>query len=600
MVEKKENGRVGIANGKIVVRNPRAGGHPAILHPPEEGVTILVNGEILEEAVAIKEEDQIEIKPLSFMEDGRVEVKISPDGLEASLSVLPRVINSFSLRETAMLTELIPEVIKTGSQEKIFTLAEAEEELKKNNITFGLDYAALKNITEQAAGQWQIVARGEKMQEGKDGYVEFLINPEVEKVTYEGEKGKVDYRERYRFPLVQKDDIIALVHPPVAGMPGESVTGKIIVPPAVKEARIRCAEGTTLQENDRKVVALKDGRLVVSGNQVKVVDLLVHHGDVDLESGNLHFNGDMQIYGNVMEGMRVETEGDLYVEGNGYEATMNAGGGVHVTGNLIQCRVNGGQKFVFLQDSFRLLEEICASYSGFLDNVQKVIGILRERKQNIIDEQMISFTVKSVLERYLPVLRRHTAELEQQLDKARTEGKQADRIREILKFLKELGAPFQNVMDLQKLENWGNSIESLKKEFQDGMENIPELSVFYVQNSDIKHSGEINVLGPGCYQSTLQAGKGVHVQGIFRGGMIEAVSEVKVKEFAGMVDTAGHQMKKKKVGIKVPSEAEIYFGKVHGDTIIQVGKLFYRFEREHTKIKIKYDRESGMLQITNF
>lgn len=599
MAEKRENGKVGIVNGKIVVRNPQEGGRPAVLYPPADGVSVLVNGEVLDEVIELKEEDQVEINPLVLTEEGRIQVKVSPDGLYASLAVSPRITSSFSLQEAAMAAKLKPEVLKTEVRETVFTLADAEAELKKNKVTFGLDFAALKNIVERATGQFQIVARGEKMLEGKDGFIEFLISPEVEKITYGEEKGRVDYRERYRFPLVQKDDLIALVHPPVAGIPGQSVTGKITFPPAVKGVKIKCAEGATLLENGRKVAALKDGRLVVSGNRIKVIDLLVHHGDVDLKSGNLRFNGDVQIYGNIMEGMEVEAQGDLYVDGNGYEATVKAGGGVHVAGNLIQCQVDGGLYFAFLQESFLFLEKICINYSGFLNSVQKVISILKERKQNI-DERVINVAVKSVLEKNLPVLRENTMKLEQLLNKTKIEKQRTVRLGEILNFLKELNMFSPKFMDLQKLEMWGNKLDFLRTEFQDALENIPVLSTFYVQNSNLKHSGEINVVGAGCYQSILQAGKGVKVQGIFRGGMIKAVNEVRVKEFACMVDAAGHQAKKKIVGIKVPAEADIYFEKVHGDTTIQVGKLIYRFDREYVKIKVSYDRESGMLQITNY
>lgn len=600
MAEKKEDGKAGIIDGKIIVHNPRVGGCLAVIYPPDDGVAIMVNGEILEEAATVKEEDQIEVNPLALMEDGRIEVKISPDGLAASLAVFPRVTSNFSLLEAAMTTKLKPEVTKTETLENVFTLADAEAELEKNKVVFGKDFAALKNVVEQATGEWQIVARGERLQKGKNGFIEFLINPEVEKVTYEEVKGKADYRERYRFPLVKKDDLIALVHPPVTGIPGQSVTGKIIVPPAVKDATIRCGEGVTLREDGCKVAALKDGRLVASGNQIKVIDSLVHRGDVDLKSGNLRFNGDMQIFGNVMEGMKVEIQGDLYVEGNGYEAFMSAGGGVHVTGNLVQCKIDGGLNFAFLQESFQCLEKICIAYGSFWSNVQKVVSVLRERKQNVIDGHTVGFTIKSVLERSAPVLRGYMVKLEQLLNKTKTGGEQIPYLREVLNFLKELNAFSPKIMDLQKLKDWVNKLESLRADLGATLEDIPVLNAFYVQNSHIKHSGEINIIGPGCYQSILQAGKGVQVQGIFRGGLITAAGEVRVKEFAGMVDTAGRREKKKTVGIKVPSEAAIYFEKVHGDTVIQVGKLVYRFDREYTKIKASHDRESGMLRITNY
>ncbi len=599
MTENVENGKVGIVNGKIVVCNPQEGGSPAVLFPPAEGVTVLVNGEVIKEVTEVKEEDQLEVNPLILMEEGWIEAKVSPDGLAASMAVSPRVISSYSLQDAALTEKLKPEVVRKEERENVFTLEEAEEELKKNKVTFGLDFAAFKSVVEQATGQWEIVARGEKMLEGKDGYLEFLISPEVEKITYEKESGKVDYRERYQYPSVQKDDLIALVHPPDNGVPGQKVTGEAIFPLAVKEVKVKCADGVAFLENDHKVVALKDGRLIFSGNQIKVSDLLVHHGDVDLKSGNIRFNGDVQIHGNITEGMKVEAQGDLYIEGNGYEASITAGGGVHVTRNLIQCRVSGGLNYEYLQETFRLLENIYVCYSSFFNNVQKVISVLKERKHNI-DERMIGITVKSVLEKKLPILQENTLRLEQQLKKTKSKNKKEALLSEIIYFLKELNIFSSQHMDLQKLEKWKNKIEFIRTDYSEALEDIPEFNALYVQNSHLKYSGDINIVGQGCYQSILQAGKKVLVQGIFRGGMIMAAGDVRVKEFAGMVDAAGHQAKKRVVGIKVPCEAVIYLGKVHGDTVIQVGKLIYKFDREYVNIKVSYDRESGMLKITNY
>ena len=53
----------------------------------------------------------------------------------------------------------------------------------------------------------------------------------------------------------------------------------------------------------------------------------------------------------------------------------------------------------------------------------------------------------------------------------------------------------------------------LLKEFQDVLEDIGA-QCFPIQNGNLIHSGEINIVGAGCYQSTLQAGKGSG-QGIF-------------------------------------------------------------------------------------
>ena len=312
MAGSSKNGQVQIVDGKIIVVNPRDGGNYATLYPPEEGVLILINGKEIKTPVEVKEEDIIEVIAVNLEEEPKMEFRISPDGLLAEIAVYPRVINEFYLKDMEAKTNLKPVVGKKESRENVLTLLDAEIGLKNHNIVYGVDEVALKEAVEKAEGEFKKIAMGKAAQEGRDSRIEFLINPEAEKIVYGEEEHHVDYRERFRFPEV-KGDVIARIYPR-GGHSRQKVTGEIIQPRPVKITRIRYGEGIETVENEGVIVALKDGRLVVNGNHFKVVNLLVHNADVDLESGNIHFSGDIYIYGNIREGMTVEAQGDLFVE----------------------------------------------------------------------------------------------------------------------------------------------------------------------------------------------------------------------------------------------------------------------------------------------
>jgi hypothetical protein len=598
MAPEEKNGMAGIVDGKVVVLNPREGGRPAVLSPPQKGVEIYVNETKVQETVELREEDQVEVRPLVSTETALMQVYVSPDGLSGLLAVFPQITHSFFLDDAAMTRHLRPRAIQKEVRENVCTLADAEAELKKNKVTFGLDFAALKETVDKAEGQFQVVARGEKIRPGKNGFVEFLIESKKEKICYDEKKEKVDYREKYRFPTVQKGERIALIHPAVAGLPGQSVSGDILPPAAVKDVVVRCGDGAALQDNGREIAALRDGLLVVKGSFIKVEDLLLHNKDVDLKSGNLRFNGNIQIYGNIREGMQVEAQGNLYVDGNGYEATVQAGEGIHFTGNLIQCQVDGGLHYTFLQGAALLLEEIWTGYSKFLKSVKQVFSILSERKQ-LIDERIITFTIDSMLEKNLPAIQGPASKMEQLLEGTKVQNQQTKHLSEMLVFLNQ-HCFSRKPRDLQALENAENKLKFLLTGLQETLEKVPLLNASYVQNSNLNHSGEIHITGVGCYQTTLQAGKGVQIQGVFRGGKIRARGDVHVGEFAQMINATGSSEKEKMIGIKVPAEAIICFGKVHGDTAIQVGRLIYRFDREYERVQVSFDCAKGMLKITNY
>ncbi len=597
MAETRKNGQVGIVDGKFIVVNPQDGGRYAVLYPPEEGVRILINGEEIETGTRVGEEDIIEAVPLTLMEEARMECKVSPDGLYAEIAVHPRIISQFYLKETEMKTSLKPGVEKREHREKVLTVLDAELELKNNNIVYGVDTVALKEAVENAEGEFKTIAWGKEVQEGKDGWIEFLINPEIEMISYGEEEQKVDYRERFRFPTVKKGDVIALIHPPVEGIPGQKVTGEIIHPRPVKSTRIGYGEGVDPGESESEIVALRDGRLVVNGNHIKVVNLLVHNGDVDLESGNIRFNGDVRIYGNIQEGMLVEAQGDLFVEGNGYGAVIKAGGEIHFTKNIIKCQVEGGLYFALLKKLLPVLDKLGDQFGGVMNNIKEVVSGLSRRGQKV-DEKTLILITRSVVEKVSPLIQESITTLEQLL--SHHEDPRLNPLRELLSFLKLIcfsPAKIDAAEDLARVEK---TLAPILNKFKRQLQDIPVFSASYIQNSDIRHGGEIKVVGAGSYLSKLKAGEGVNVQGVFRGGSIEAQGDVRVKEFVYIAAAAEHLAKKPTIRIKVPAHCSIFFHKVHVDTTVQVGKFVYRFDKGYERIKVGYDSESGMLQITSF
>ena len=594
MTEIRKNGQVGIIDGKIKVVDPEGGGRSAVLYPPDDGVTIIVNGEVLEEALEVDELDLIEVKPAQILEEAKIVIELSSDELYAVMAAYPRIISKYFLEDSEMKGSLKPKTGKTEHREKVLTVMDAEAELKKRNIVHGINVASLKEIIETADGEFKIAAKGREVVEGGDGYIEYIINPDVEEINYEGEEQKVDYREKFRFPSVKKEDIIAVVHPPVEGTPGLSVLGNIIPAKPVKSVRAKCGEGVELAGNG-SVVALKDGRLFVKGSRIKVVNLLTHHGDVDLESGNIRFNGDVQIFGNITEGMIVESQGDLLVEGNAYGSTLKAGGGIRVSKNIIKCQVEGGIYFSLLQKITPLLEKLGDGYSSVIYGLKEVVNGLSKRGQKL-DENTMGLVFRSVMEKSSSVLLEEITGIEKLLNM--NDNQSLTALKELITSLKaNCTPPFKS--NLAGLMEIVEVLKTFSDSFLENLNQIPKMSASYIQNSNVIHSGEINVIGQGCYFTTILSGEGVYVQGVFRGGLIEARGDVKMKEFVYIATASELAAKKPVIRIKVPAHRSILFGVVHEDTTIQVGQTVYRFDRKHERVKVCYNTESGMLQIND-
>ncbi|MEW5921291.1 MAG: FapA family protein [Bacillota bacterium] len=596
MTQTEKDGLIGIINGKFKIVDPEEGGKRAVLIPPEEGATIYVNGLELETPVTCESHDVITIEPTAYMEDSRIEVKISPDGLYALAAVFPRIITSYQLQDAPLTHSLKPQFTKWEIFEKTLTLEEAEQELRKNNIVTGISFAALKELVQNADGEFKTVAWGRAMEEGIDGHLEFIISPEVEVISYENEDKRADFREKYRYPAVKQGDVIAVLHPPQEGKPGQKVTGEAIIPKPVKGAKVRCGEGAALAQNQKDIVALKDGRLIVTGNNIKVVNLLLHNGDVNLESGNLRFTGDIRIFGNVMEGMLVEARGSLSVEGSCYGAVLKAGGGIKVSKNIIKSEVQGGLFYTLLREVFILVGQLAEELETFINNLNQVLKGLAGKGQEI-DDEYLKRIIKMLLDKSSG-LQDNLIMLIRRLENS--DYTYLDNTLNALKKLEDILSLKAQKYDPEDFVKLLKTFNALLKEYYEVLREVPPLTASYVQNCKIQHSGDIEISGAGCYFSTLQSGGEVRVTGVYRGGSIRAEGNVKVKEFICITTTAEGLDKKSMIRVKVPERAAVYFDLVHEDTTVQIGKMVYRFDRDYSKIKINYDPQEGMLKLTNF
>ena len=90
-------------------------------------------------------------------------------------------------------------------------------------------------------------------------------------------------------------------------------------------------------------VALEDSNLLkatVVGQPVLVshgvmVEPVLRLAEVNLASGNIYFDGTVQIDGEVTQGMKVQAKGDIEVGGTVDGGLLDAGGDIRVAGGII-------------------------------------------------------------------------------------------------------------------------------------------------------------------------------------------------------------------------------------------------------------------------
>lgn len=166
--------------------------------------------------------------------------------------------------------------------------------------------------------------------------------------TLDLNNSQLDMREMQQRKIVNAGSVVATIRFNEPGIPGRTVLGEDI-PPSYEDLTVDLGDG--LQRRGLDIVAMVDGLPQIEGNKITFTQGLVHAGDVNLRSGNIHFAGPVEIQGSIESGAIVEAGGDLIVNG------QIQGAIVRVKGNLIvKAGIVTGQTG-FVQVSGNLLAE---------------------------------------------------------------------------------------------------------------------------------------------------------------------------------------------------------------------------------------------------
>jgi hypothetical protein len=278
---------------------------------------------------------------------GSVFVEISPDEMMAKITAIP------------------PE------DGKFATLEEIRAALAKYDVKFGLDETRIQELAQKvqamAAGQAELepiemeVATGTPVQHGEDARIEFLYKQEKEKpaeekpVAFEEmEDGRIDYRALHQIENIAQGTVLARKIHPTKGVPGQTVTGKVIEAKDGKDIEIVCGKGAAFNPaNKDEVIAEADGQVIVKDNRISVMSIYEVPGDVDFSTGNIDFVGTVTIRGDVKDGFKVYAGEDLIIQGVVEAAELKAGGKLTIGGGLsgsdraeVSCQGDANIKYI--------------------------------------------------------------------------------------------------------------------------------------------------------------------------------------------------------------------------------------------------------------
>ncbi len=238
-------------------------------------------------------------------------IQVSKDKTSAYYYIYPTKLNKISTSKDIQ-TVISTEQISLSVNDHVIS-----SELKKINVQE-------KKITKLQ------IAKSNGPVNGVREYYEPLIDIDKKagKVLADG---SMDFREIHSIIQVTKNDEIVKRHPEIKPVDGYNIYGDKI--PAELEPPKGYSKGENLAQsfNDENIfVAAIDGCLIVNKKNISIKEIAIINGDIDYKSGNIDFNGSVQIKGAVLPGFSIKAKGDIIIEKNVDDALIETDGNVTI------------------------------------------------------------------------------------------------------------------------------------------------------------------------------------------------------------------------------------------------------------------------------
>lgn len=215
--------------------------------------------------------------------------------------------------------------------EETYTAEEVIDFVKRRGIKQGIDVAAIqKMITQQLYYMDVCIANGKEAVQGTDGSYDFGFRMERTITPRELPDGTVDYLNMDLFEMVKKGQKLAQYTEATKGQFGFTVTGDLLIPRNGRDLKPLRGSGFVVSQDRKNYYAAFDGKVIYENERLEVSRVLLIAENVDMSTGNLNFDGDIFIKGDVIAGLRVEATGDIQICGHVESAYLECGGNLIV------------------------------------------------------------------------------------------------------------------------------------------------------------------------------------------------------------------------------------------------------------------------------
>ena len=258
-----------------------------------------------------------------------------------SYQILPVIKNAaFSISVTDDAMQVIANFYPPAEDGQNLTMNHIFREFRKLKITahpneklLRKTFNRLKQLNEPITNI--VIAKGSNPEEGKNGWVEYLINTNKSSKPKVGENGRVDFYNLNTIPSVAENQKLAIVHPPILGKAGVDIYGRVTPPKPVKNSENPMGTNTYFDPAHANILLAKIGGYITKTNgKLNISDEYNVRGNIDFRTGNIISEGAVNINGDVKSGFKLHLDKSIIINGFVNDADIKSKGTISITGGF--------------------------------------------------------------------------------------------------------------------------------------------------------------------------------------------------------------------------------------------------------------------------
>lgn len=202
------------------------------------------------------------------------------------------------------------------------------KDLKFKKICFGIKNDVIDSFfSDKHYCTDYVIAEGKPVRQGEDGEIQYLFNTNPNLKPKLNADGTVDFFNLDLISPCKEGQVVAKLIPADHGDEGVDVFGAYVSPREVKEPRFSYGRNLKISENGTELISEINGNVTLVENKVFVSNIY-EVNDVDTSTGNIEYDGDIHVAGNVNAGFTVKATGNIDVKGVVEGAIVQAGGDI--------------------------------------------------------------------------------------------------------------------------------------------------------------------------------------------------------------------------------------------------------------------------------